>query len=412
MCFQLLRAAIVALACALVAAADAAPTSFRTLYEAHRWFDLRDAVAADSHAPGLYRGAVAYAFHNLAAAEKLLRAVVRAAPRSEEAIEAHSLLISVAQMNGDYGGALTEIRTLRPIVPDASGLATGESFFTALASYPRQSIASRQGATVPSSIRGGNLFVPASVNDREITCIIDTGANFSLISEGDARRLSLEIRDAPGVRGTDSSGASVPFRIAVARRLAVGGFVLRNVVFLVAGDDQQPFVDLPAGSRAVLGMPVLLAFETLRWTRNGTFTLGMRTVRTPVSDANVCFDGADAYAAATYQGKRIDVFLDSGATKTRLTAAFGRDFPAALEKAQTHSSTVRGVGGSATVEVAQLEPFMLRLADADLRLDSVEALLKDPDGRTNRFHVWVGFDLLSRARTWTLDFRSMKLTID
>jgi hypothetical protein len=94
--------------------------------------------------------------------------------------------------------------------------------------------------------------------------IFDTGANFSVLSESEARRLGLSVRGAPGSHGTDAAGTSVPYRVALAGRVSVGDFEVRNVLFLVARDDRQPFVDLPAGSRGVLGFPVALAFETIR----------------------------------------------------------------------------------------------------------------------------------------------------
>jgi predicted aspartyl protease len=122
----------------------------------------------------------------------------------------------------------------------------------------------------------GNLFVPVTVNGKTANYIVDTGADFSLMSKGEPKRLSLKVIEAPGSSTVDSSGTSVGFRLALADRLSVGEFELRNVVFLVARDDQQPFVDLPADSHGVPGIPVVVAFETLRWSADGRFEIGFK----------------------------------------------------------------------------------------------------------------------------------------
>ncbi len=403
---------LLAVSLATVAGVGADPPPFKALYDAHQWFKLRDAVAAASDAPQLYRGAVAYAFHDPAGAEKALRRVIDASPRSDEAIEARGMLISVAQMNGDYRRALAEIRALQAIVPEPGGLDNGAAFFSALAAFPSQTVSTARAVSVRSSVRGGNLFIPVSINGKPADCIVDTGANFSVMSEGDARRLGLTIGEASGSHGTDAAGSSVPFRVALAERLSVGAFELRNVAFLVARDDQQPFVDLPPGSRAVLGIPVLLAFDALRWHAEGRFEVEVRTPPGARRDANLCFDGADLHAAALYRGTPVDMFVDIGATKSRLTATFARDFPEAVRNAKISASTIRGVGGSATINVAVLENVTLRVGGRDLVLHSVETLQKNLEGRSDRFHVWAGFDLFSRTRAVTIDFRSMKLAVD
>jgi hypothetical protein len=60
----------------------------KSLYDEHQWFDLHD-VIRHKKAPALYRGAVAYAFNDFHQAEINFRSVIRSAPHSEQAYEAH-----------------------------------------------------------------------------------------------------------------------------------------------------------------------------------------------------------------------------------------------------------------------------------------------------------------------------------
>jgi hypothetical protein len=66
-------------------------TNVRSLYDGHHWFALRNLVMR-GRISGFYRGAVQCAFNRPKAAKQDLGAVIRDAPHSADAYEAHSLL--------------------------------------------------------------------------------------------------------------------------------------------------------------------------------------------------------------------------------------------------------------------------------------------------------------------------------
>jgi len=86
----------------------------------------------------------------------------------------------------------------------------------------------------------------------------------SLLSEAEAKRLGLAVRDVQSSMEV-MTGARVSLRIAVAGELAVGALRLKHVAFLVFPDNQPPFNDLPLGERGIIGIPVLLAFQSFSW---------------------------------------------------------------------------------------------------------------------------------------------------
>jgi hypothetical protein len=91
--------------------------SLKSLYDAHRWFELRDATAKGG-VPVFYQGAVACAFNDLHQCEKKLGAVVKSHPRSDEAIQAHGILVSVYLRQGKYREALTQIDAVLAVKPE------------------------------------------------------------------------------------------------------------------------------------------------------------------------------------------------------------------------------------------------------------------------------------------------------
>jgi predicted aspartyl protease len=72
------------------------------------------------------------------------------------------------------------------------------------------------------------------------------------MSQSEAKRLGLTIRESPGTLGT-STGERVGFHTAGAREVAVGGIRFRDVSFAVFQDTEAPWSALPSGRRGRSG---------------------------------------------------------------------------------------------------------------------------------------------------------------
>jgi hypothetical protein len=393
-------------------AANSRNAELKSLYEAHQWFKLRDAVQAKG-ASAFYRGVVASAFNDIKQAEKYLQAVIRSAPQSEEASDARVLLTYVYMRTGRYRQAFSQIEKAVAAKPDDAGLKNARALFDALSRYPEQSVLERRSSRIRYSMNGGNMFIPVEVNGKSAKYMVDTGANFSLIGAAEAKRLGLIIHESGGAKIGDSVGSNVDVRIAVADQLTVGSIRLSNAIFFVAPDDQQPFIDLPSGERGVLGLPVLLAFHTLRWKQEGTFEIGFAPGSRKGPKSNICFEGANLIIDGEFRQSKINVFLDTGATRTRVLPLFAKEFPSFIDEfGRKGSDRVTGVGGSAEVDVITLPELALRISGFDAVLRPAQVLLKDMTPDSRWWHVWGGLDLLNQARVVTLDLKSMTLALE
>jgi predicted aspartyl protease len=384
----------------------------KSFYEAHQWFKLRDAVRG-TRASAFYSGAVAYAFNETRQAENNLSSVIKSAPRSEQASEARTMLINLYMRMGRYRRALAEAEKELAAKPDGAGLKNASALLSGLSQAREQEVSQRRSSKIPYSMKGGNLFIPVDINGKRARYMVDTGANFSLISEAEAKRLGLTLLRSGGHKIEGSSGAEVDFRIAIADQLNVGDFRLRHVAFLVVGDKEQPFVELQPGERGVLGLPVILAFQTLRWGRDGAFEIGFAssTRRTPV--ARLCFDGLQPVVEGQFRESRVNLFLDTGATRTRVLPLFAREFSDYVnEFGKKDSEPVTGVGGSVEVDALKLPELKLRVSGFDTVLRPAPVLLKETTSDSRWWHAWVGMDLLNQARVVTLDFNSMTVALE
>jgi predicted aspartyl protease len=406
---RLVRMVCVRVILVLCAAASPRATDLETLYKEHRWFELRDAI--NGTAPAFYRGAVACVFNDSSHCEKTLRSVIEDAPRSKEAAESRGLLLSVYQRAGRFRRAVAEIDRLLATDPDNTSLKNARALFGTLARYPDQSIFRRQHSTIRYRLKAGNLFVPVSIRGRSRHYIVDTGADFSVMSESEARRLGLTIHQG-GARVTDITGETMGARTAEADELQIGETRLRHVAFLVVGDDQQPFVDLAPDERAVLGLPVLLALDAFRWTADGAFELAFRPQRENSQGPNMCFDGATPVTQASVKNRHISLHVDTGATETLLWPHFANDFATVLsESGVPGTKRVTGVGHSVDVQSIDIPELMLQIGGIETVLRPAHVLVDDARVAGKRDHGNLGLDLLSQARTTTFDFRSMTLVL-
>jgi hypothetical protein len=313
---------------------------------------------------------------------------------------------------GLYKQALNEAEAVLKNKPEDEGLKNIQAFLSSLTSVPAQTVVQRRSTRIHYTMKGGNLFLPVMVNGRPANYLVDTGANYSLISESEAARLGLTISESRAATMGDSSGANIGFRVAVANRLTVGKVQLGHVVFLVMRDDQQPFVDLPEGQRGIIGFPVILAFQTMRWNQKGVFEIGFAPAPRELAAANMYFDGQKIMAEGEFRKRPINMFVDTGAVHTRGLPRLAHEFSDFINEVGTKSSQrVTGVGNSVEVDSLKLPQLPLKITGQEIVLSPATVLLKNTASDLARCHLWIGMDLLNQASVVTLDFKAMRFVL-
>jgi Aspartyl protease len=389
-------------------AVDNKRPDLRSLYDAHRWFALRDTVRK-TDAPLFYRGAVACVFNDVRQCEKKSKALIRSQPHSEQAHAVHSLLAGVYLRYGQYRKALSQVDEMLVLEPADSDAKSVRPLLAALSSSPDQSIGRRHSSRLSWHREGADFGVPVFINGTPATYTFDTGANLSLLSESEAKRLGLAVRDVESSMEV-MTGARVSLRIAIASEFTVGAFRLKHVAFLVFPDDQPPFNDLPMGERGIIGIPVLLAFQSFSWGSDGSFEISAPRRRLAHSD--LCFDGQIPVAEVQFENRSLSFSLDTGAEVTYLYPPFAAAFPDLVkEQGKKESQKVTGVGSSTQVESSTLPKLQLGVGGIATILQPARILLAQTTAGSKLFDGNLGMDLLTQAQRTTLDFRSMTLTL-
>jgi hypothetical protein len=375
--------------------------------DGHRWIELREAAAKSDHAT-FYRG-VAAAVFNEPEAETLLRSVIRDEPRSEEAYQAYDWLSNIYIKTGHYE-SLTKVMDARwAAFPDKKDVASEKKSLAPFRGLPDQ----KNGPLRVSTLRhpAGSFQVSLTVNRRPVKFFFDNGADFSCISELEAKRLGMEIRETKGSVVTMTNDAS--FRMAVARDVTIGKMHFKDVSFAVFPDDQEPWSLTKLGERGIIGLPLVVGVGTLHWRADGTITIGEKPGPLDAQRANIFFgDGHHVVLKTGFQGQEILTALDSGAMTTDLYASFAERFAEYLKKnGAPGKNELRGIGGAETYDSIEVPELRFELGGREVLLKPAHVYTKQSSPRK-----WImanfGKDLLTQTSGFTIDFGAMRLALE
>jgi predicted aspartyl protease len=381
----------------------------KPLYDAHRWFQLRTAVARTS-APFFYQAAVEAAFNQLEA-ENDLNALIKSKPDPATITEARELLIASYYRAGRYKEAFSQAKAILSKRPDAADIRNILPTLKVLSSFQDQTVVSSDPATIPVEIQDQNLVLPVTVNGVQSHYIFDNGFSLSALSESEAVRLGLKIHAVKTSIDT-MTGAQVNVRIAVANDLGVAGVHLRNVAFYVLPPNQPPLNQLAPGRQGILGLPVIFALRHFQWSpADHTFTVLPPENKPRNLAPNLAFESTSIFAALGFHGKALNFSLDTGAQRTELYPAFARGFQDVKASGTPEARKLTGVGGSARIESVLVPALAFIVGGREVQLKPAHILLKDNNSNSNWFAGNLGMDLLNQAHTVEIDFDAMTLQL-
>jgi predicted aspartyl protease len=382
-------------------------------------FELRDELLKKSgrkQTPAMVQAIVDTAFNHAVEAQKEFLAVIRLHSDPDAVTSAHGQLAYLYERFGHARQAL---------VHNAQGADAKRKpmsgLLEALAKYPQQTVAARGFSHLEFTQTDDGVLIPVSVNGKTARFIVDTGAAISALSESQARSLAVTIHD-DHFSVQDFTGKDFKCRVGIANEIAAGKFLLRHVPFCVIPDrPPERATEAPLGdaSPGVLGLPVLLAFETIRWsfkegTREGNFEIGFPSTRRNLAQSNVCFAGAGLVARAELGDRNLALDFDTGNDQTMLYPAFAGDFAEVMKTAGPKKPhALQGLGESIAIDSVELPELKLKLAGLDVMIQKVSVFLEPAPSPSPCLGCYgiAGRDLLNQARSVTLDFNAMKLVL-
>jgi predicted aspartyl protease len=245
-----------------------------------------------------------------------------------------------------------------------------------------------------------------AINGHEQVAVLDTGANFSTVTESTARRLRL--RMLPGEISVGASGNDdVAGRIGIAELVQVDRTQFRNVVFIVLPDSALSFMDGRYAIPAIIGFPVLSLLGRVEFSGD-QLRFSQSTASGWSESSNLLLRDFDPIVRVDGNGHPLRMFLDSGAGRTNLTPLATRDYATLLEGAGSRDVRVGGAGGSRTYEDAATIPRLsIQVAAQTVNLEDVHVVGDLDDGH----HGTIGQDVLRAGGGYVIDFDAMRFDL-
>ena len=403
------------LACCVCWAGSDGP-QLRKQYDAHRMFELRRALkepSVDSNAISFYRAVVEARFGREEKAVDSLHRFLETHPDSDLERKANQELAGAFERLGRYGDAAEAwsrvIKQTSAKDKDRADQLNTQQLDDSLRDVPRQSVRFGEAKMIQATRNGvGTWNVPVEVNGTAGEWIFDTGANISTITESEARRMKLMVRDSKAyVSG--STGKKNPLRLAIANELRLGGVRLSNVVFLVLNDQALHIGPIKYQINGIVGLPVLRLLGRVTMSAEGA----MRVQATePMSsgEPNLFFEELTPMVAAGHRGRELQLFLDTGNNTTFLYPSSRQAF-SGEERANLirRREQMGGAGGVMKHTVEVIPSLTFEILGSRVELKALSLLSKQPKGELQYRDGVFGADVL--ANGFTIDFGAMEFRI-
>jgi hypothetical protein len=149
----------------------------------------------------------------MATAERLLTEAIRMAPTVAAANEARGKLTMLYLRLGRSSDAGREIDAVLKTEP-RSDIQNVRAVFGAYTNRPNFKVTSHDPGTIKCEVENRGVHVPLAVNGKDVTWLLDTGANVTVISDAEATMLGIPLDT--GVKLNDLAGGTAAARSAIA----------------------------------------------------------------------------------------------------------------------------------------------------------------------------------------------------
>lgn len=369
-----------AIATLAASAALASPDGLRAAMETVNLDTLRSEGASGTPAERQLAEAVelSWTMHDDEAAIALTLA---AGLQSDPRLRAACLweLMSLYARQGAFMAAVGAGEAASQLDPPSASLQQALDFFRGLSGVaPTRALASPSGHAAVKRDLAGLMRAEMTIGGVSAGTILDTGANFSAITESLAKRMGLRMLEANVSVGSSSRDA-VASRLGVAEHLTIGGADFSSVVFIVLPDKDLSFANGAYTIEAILGMPVFFEMGrigVIKVDGKEVFVFGDEAPAVSVS-RNILYNGMAPLMGlgVDVAGKpaRLSMLIDSGAQKTSFEGRLLQDHPALVEGAATVTSQRGGAGGTVTSDNTR------RIAKLNVKIGEKAVTLSNAD---------------------------------
>ncbi len=257
----------------------------------------------------------------------------------------------------------------------------------------------------------GIWTIRAGYDGTDLPWILDTGANYSVVSETTAKLLKLAVLNGGTSTGTSTS-RRIAIRYAVVPALTIGQATIHDLVVLVIADEalhvRAPKLEYQM--QAILGINAFRMFGRSTFDDVGTFRAGSAAGTVPRGGA-LLMNERMPLLVAQVNGANLVFNLDTGANVTTFFSPYADRFARERAAWRPKLDTLIGAGGTVSYQVMTQPQVRFKLDGRETVMKNVSiftgALGDEPDSTYGN----LGVDLLNRFHQFTFDFSTMRYAV-
>ena len=342
---------------------------------------------------------------------------------SEQKILALEALGRDARLTGDFAGCAQMFEDVDKIWGTRLGdaeldIKQNRHFCVAQMGRPKQTVE----FTTLFTIHKAQGMYPVHVGTISEMAQLDTGADETVIIESTAKKWGVVPSEATVVLH-GYSGGEFKGHPAVIASMSLGTATLHNVPVLIVSDAELFIAPIHLQTRVLLGLPVLMALGRLTFSADGSLTA---TPQTPdqASDIGASIwlgDSQLLVQAGTLSGTRGVHFggtheprlfvLDTGSGSSYLTDHYLSEHPEQFQGAPPEMAKLVGAGGEVDSAAYSARHLPIWFGSSEVEMNGQHVLATPISSPTEYYEGLLGQDLLSTVKSYTIDFRLMRFSV-
>lgn len=248
------------------------------------------------------------------------------------------------------------------------------------------------------------IRIPVTMQQHTEEYIFDTGANFSCISESEAKKSGVRILEAK-FDVMSSSKAAVESKLGVADELHIGNITFRNVVFIILPDKALKFAGGIYKIKGIIGLPVIEQMKHIEITKNNR--LRSTANFTGKGIINMGLEGNTPFVNVNFYGRDHIYIFDTGAAASVFGNKFSDAYGDSLLTAKDGSAHVGGAGGVQKIKTRTAKNVHYKFGNTTGKLKSISIQLNGVMDVMANYYGIVGQDIFMQWEVMTIDFENM-----
>jgi predicted aspartyl protease len=254
--------------------------------------------------------------------------------------------------------------------------------------------------------------VELTVNGVQGPWLLDTGANFSVVTKSFAERLGLKLLEGTSQTQAGITGIENPLRVALLPTLEMGGATLHNVVVLVLGDAN---LKISVGKESyqingIIGYPVFQALGTVSFRHDGEFEAGHQA-QAAGKGARMFMKDLTPIIQCEVEGKELPFSFDTGASDTDLFVRYLEQFHKESRNWKKGKTMTAGAGGVVKLKIYTQPELKIGIGNKVVILKKVTIHRSNTGTDRGELYGNLGQDVVANFESFTLDFSAMTFSL-